>query len=104
MKRNLRIGINNLFRKILSGRSPMDTAKIFALLCSLCFFKPSSAQVADSTAAEDTFYYYTYIPKYEWSVGVEHSYIPGILKKDAFYPDNIEISFWLHQRLYFRAG
>lgn len=100
----MRIQMKNPLPEHFPGRSPLDRTKNFALFCCLLLFKAASAQVPDSTAANDTLFYYTYIPKYEWSVGIEHSYIPGMFAQDAFYPDNIEISFWAHQRLYLRAG
>jgi hypothetical protein len=87
----------------------MNPAAVFlkkALMLSffIILFKSSSAQVIDSTAAEDSTFYIAYIPKYDWSLGIEHSYIPGIFTQNAFRPDNLEVSWWLNQRFYLQAG
>ena len=78
--------------------------KALVLSFFVILYKGSSAQVIDSTTAEDSSFYIAYIPKYDWSFGIEHSYIPGIFTQNAFLPDNIEVSWWLNQRFYLQAG
>lgn len=78
--------------------------KVIVLSFFVIFCKTSSAQVIDSTTAEDSSFYIAYIPKYDWSFGIEHSYVPGIFTQNAFFPDNLEVSWWLNQRFYLQAG
>jgi hypothetical protein len=81
--------------------SSMRNAVVFFLL--MVFGKVCFAQEIDSTAL-DSSYNIVYIPKYEWSIGLEHSYVPGIFIPDGSTPDNVEIAGWITQRYYWQAG
>ncbi|MEO5673245.1 MAG: hypothetical protein ABIQ74_01230 [Chitinophagales bacterium] len=73
--------------------------------CVVCFIITNSyAQVSDISDVGDSSYYIAYIPKYECSAGIAHSYLPGIFTNGGFYPDNLEFSGWINQRLYWQAG
>jgi len=79
--------------------------RIFLFFSVLFLFKQGMAQVTEPGPEVDTsLYYISYIPKYSWSVGIEHSYIPVIFTESAYLPDNIEVSFWLKQQFYFQVG
>ncbi len=81
-------------------------------ICNAFFFQflfllatiTTRAQSSDTIAESDTLYNVVFIPKYEVSVGIEHSYIPGIFVAQAFAPDNFEIQWWLKQRFYLQSG
>ena len=46
-----------------------------------------------------------YIPKYSWSMGIEHSFVPQIFQEPAQYiPENLEVQWWMGNRLYGEAG
>lgn len=65
---------------------------------------PCRAQQMDVTGA-DTAIVINYIPKYSWSVGIEHSFIPQLFQQPAQYiPDNFEVQWWLGNRIYGEAG
>lgn len=78
--------------------------KAFLLSIFVILYKGSSAQVIDSAMVEDSSISIAYIPKYDWSIGLEHSYIPGIFTQNAYFPDNLEVAWWLKQRFYMQAG
>ncbi len=61
------------------------------------------AQDVDSLVA-DTSFYIVYVPRYEVSIGVEHSNVPAIFLSNAYIPDNYEVEWRVKNRTYMQAG
>lgn len=78
--------------------------RFWLLVCLVHCLATAEGQQMEVSSA-DTGIVVNYIPKYSWSVAIEHSYVPQIFQEPAQYiPDNFEVQWWMVNRVYGNAG